>query len=138
MSKIALITGITGFAGSHLADYILKSHNCELFGIKRWRSRTENIEHLGKKVTIYECNIRDATSTRGLIEKIKPDRIFHLAAQSFVPTSWTAPEETLYTNIIGELNIFRNNLHCIINITYGIGLSIIKESVRAPQYHPHY
>jgi len=101
-----LITGITGFAGSHLADYLLENRDCEVFGIKRWRSRTESIEHLREKVTIYECDIRDATSTRGIIEKIKPDRIFHLAAQSFVPTSWSAPEETLYTNIIGELNIF--------------------------------
>jgi GDP-4-dehydro-6-deoxy-D-mannose reductase len=78
----------------------------EVFGIKRWRSRTENILHFEDKVKIYECDLRDATATREIIESVRPDGIFHLAAQSFVPTSWIAPHETLYTNVIGQLNIF--------------------------------
>ena len=101
-----LITGITGFAGSHLADYLIDKEGITVYGIKRWRSRTENIEHLIGKIEFYECDLRDASSTRDLIELIKPNMIFHLAAQSFVPTSWSAPAESLETNIIGELNLF--------------------------------
>lgn len=101
-----LITGVTGFVGSHLVDYLLTLQGVEVFGLKRWRSRTENIEHFEDRITLYECDIRDATSVRNAIEKIKPDRIFHLAAQSFVPMSWNAPSGTLETNIMGELNIF--------------------------------
>jgi GDP-4-dehydro-6-deoxy-D-mannose reductase len=101
-----LITGITGFVGSHLVDFLLQKGDIEVYGIERWRSRTENVEHVKDKIKFDECDIRDASSVREIISKIKPDRIFHLAAQSFVPTSWNAPAETLTTNIIGELNIF--------------------------------
>ncbi len=101
-----LITGITGFAGSHLADLCLTKKGVELFGIVRWRSRTENIEHIWDRVKLLECDLRDATSTRDAIEEIRPDYIFHLAAQSFVPTSWNAPTESLVTNIVGQLNVF--------------------------------
>jgi GDP-4-dehydro-6-deoxy-D-mannose reductase len=101
-----LITGITGFAGSHLADHCLEQRGVDVYGIIRWRSRTENIEHLQDKIKLLECDLRDATSTRDVIEEIRPDRIFHLAAQSFVPTSWRAPTESLVTNVIGQLNIF--------------------------------
>lgn len=102
-----LITGITGFAGSHLAEYILDHHpNVQIYGIRRWRSRTENIEHLLDKLSILECNLIDASSVKALIADVRPDKIFHLAAQSFVPSSWNAPAESLTTNIISQLNIF--------------------------------
>ena len=115
-----LITGITGFAGSHLADYCIANQDVELYGIIRWRSRTENIEHIWDKLNLLECDLRDASSTRQVIEDIMPDYIFHLAAQSFVPTSWSAPSESLTTNIIGQLNIFeavkKLDLNCRIQI----------------------
>ncbi len=115
-----LVTGITGFAGSHLADCLIERGDCEIFGILRWRSRTENIEHLGSKVTLLECDLRDASSTRDTLEKIRPEWIFHLAAQSFVPTSWIAPTESLTTNILGQVNIFeavrRLKLECRIQL----------------------
>lgn len=101
-----LITGVTGFVGSWLVDYLLPMPGMQIFGIKRWRSRTENIKHFEKKIKMYECDLKDSTSVRDAIEAIKPDRIFHLAAQSFVPTSWNAPSETLDINILGEVNIF--------------------------------
>ena len=100
-----LITGITGFAGSHLADYCLDRGGMDVYGMVRWRSRTENVEHFQDKVKLLECDLRDATSTRDVIDEIRPDYIFHLAAQSFVPTSWRAPTESLTTNVIGQLNI---------------------------------
>ena len=100
-----LITGITGFAGSHLAEFLLLK-KCEVHGIERWRSKTENIEEIKEKITLHECDIRDFHSIRKVMEEVKPEKIFHLAAQSFVLTSWNAPSETITTNIIGELNIF--------------------------------
>jgi GDP-4-dehydro-6-deoxy-D-mannose reductase len=115
-----LITGITGFAGSHLADYCLEKKGLEVYGIIRWRSRTENVEHMQNKVRLLECDLRDATSTRDVIDEVRPDYIFHLAAQSFVPTSWRAPTESLVTNVIGQLNVFeavrKINLNCRIQI----------------------
>jgi len=101
-----LITGITGFAGSHLAEYALDQEGVEVYGIRRWRSPTENIDHIIDQLNIVECDIRDAASVTGMIATVRPDRIFHLAAQSHVPTSWHAPAESLETNIIGQLNLF--------------------------------
>jgi GDP-4-dehydro-6-deoxy-D-mannose reductase len=101
-----LVTGITGFAGSHLVDYMLGMSGIEIFGLYRWRSPMDNIQHALDRIQLRECDLRDAFSVRDVIEEVKPDRIFHLAAQSFVPTSWTAPTESLVTNIVGQLNIF--------------------------------
>ncbi len=102
-----LITGITGFAGSHLADMLLEEHpEVEIFGTYRWRSRRENIQHIEGRVELVEADLRDYTSMQNALETSRPDAIFHLAAQSFVPSSWTAPNETLTTNIAGQTNIF--------------------------------
>lgn len=101
-----LITGITGFVGSHLADYIIKNHKgMEIHGLKRWRSRTDNIIHLKDKVKYHECDIKDAHNVYQIINKVKPDKIFHLAAQSFVPTSWESPAETFEANVVGQCNL---------------------------------
>jgi len=103
----ALITGMTGFAGSHLAEYLLAEHpDVEVFGTYRWRSRTDNIEHLRSRVKLLEADLRDYHSMYTALERSRPDYIFHLAAQSFVPSSWTAPNETLTTNIVGQTNLF--------------------------------
>src|SRR5258705_12709648 len=101
-----LVTGVTGFAGSHLVDLMLERGDAEIWGIQRWRSRTENIEHFRDKIRLVECDLRDAESTRDTLEQIRPDWIFHLAAQSFVPTSWKAPTESLTTNVLGQLHVF--------------------------------
>jgi len=106
-----LVTGITGFAGSHLVDSMLAKGGVQVFGLLRWRSRTENIEHFRSKVTLLECDLRDPISTRDAIEAVKPDWIFHLAAQSFVPTSWNAPGESLTTNTLGQLHLFEAVRH---------------------------
>ena len=100
-----LITGITGFVGSHLCDLLLNKKEVEIYGIKRLRSRIENIDHLQSKIVLLEGDVRDATSMRDILNKVRPDRIFHLAAQSFVPTSWKLPMEVLETNLMGQLNL---------------------------------
>lgn len=102
-----LITGIGGFVGSHLTELLLSKKGIDVFGIERWKASTENIEHIKDQIKFYgECDINDIVSMRDILKKIKPDYIIHLAAQSFVPTSWTAPAETLKTNIIGQVNLF--------------------------------
>ncbi len=103
-----LITGITGFAGSHLAEYILNKHpEAEVFGIVRWRSRMENVAAFRDRVELCEADLKDMVSLQGCLAHIKPDRIFHLAAQSFVPTSWTCPGETFAINATGQINLFQ-------------------------------
>ena len=104
----AFITGITGFAGSHLADFLLAEHpEVEIHGMLRWRSQRGNITHLDEsRVHLVEADLRDLNSMLGVLKQIKPDCIFHLAAQSYVPSSWTAPNDTLTTNIIGQTNLF--------------------------------
>lgn len=100
-----LITGITGFVGSHLAEYALARGGVEVFGTVRWRSRMENVEGILPDINLVDCDLRDSVAVRKCLTDIKPDYIFHLAAQSYVPASWNAPEETLTTNIISELNL---------------------------------
>lgn len=105
--KRVLITGITGFAGSHLADFLLEEHpEIEVWGTYRWRSRRENIEHIEGRIRLLECELDDATAVRRALEAARPDAIFHLAAQSFVPASWVAPADTLQSNILGQTNLF--------------------------------
>lgn len=98
-----LITGSTGFVAPHLARYI---HNLnedhEIFGTVLNRS---DLSKLPNFVTPVECELKDAGNVNDVVAEIKPDIIFHLAAQSFVYTSWKSPAETLMNNILGELNI---------------------------------
>jgi len=127
-----LITGITGFAGSHLAEYLLSRGDVEVYGLVRWRSKLDNLSDLAAQgrlntaaiemnitraemlaacarpdqVNLLQGDMTDAYSMRSLITVVQPDRIFHLAAQSFVPASWNLPAETLTANIVGEVNLF--------------------------------
>jgi GDP-4-dehydro-6-deoxy-D-mannose reductase len=100
-----LITGITGFVGSHLAELAL-ARGVDVVGALRWRSKTEHIEHLRDRITLVESDLRDLFSVRTLLEQARPDYIVHLAAQSFVAASWQMPSETLYTNAISQVNLF--------------------------------
>ena len=100
-----LITGITGFVGSHLAEFAL-AQGAKVYGTCRWRSNRENIAHVEDRIELLDCDLGDAHSTRQALESARPDWVFHLAAQSYVPRSWTAPAETLTTNCIGQINLF--------------------------------
>src|SRR6266704_555817 len=100
-----LITGITGFVGSHLTEWAL-SRGADVIGALRWRSNTEHIEHLRDRLTLIQSELRELSSARDLVERARPDYIVHLAAQSFVGASWQTPAETLMTNAIGQMNLF--------------------------------
>ncbi|MBE0544975.1 MAG: GDP-mannose 4,6-dehydratase [Verrucomicrobia bacterium] len=105
-----LITGITGFVGSHMAEYAL-AQGAEVFGACRWRSNTENIEPLRSKLHLVEADLRDQSSVQEMLAATKPDFIFHLAGQSQVMTSWQAPVETLQTNVIGQVHLLEAIRH---------------------------
>ncbi|MCK9541105.1 MAG: GDP-mannose 4,6-dehydratase [Novosphingobium sp.] len=102
-----LITGITGFVGSHMADFLLKKEpSCTIYASRRWRSRDENIKHLygNERVQFIEADLLDRGSLERLIGLSKPDVVFHFAAQSFPETSFIYPVHTLNTNTIGTTN----------------------------------
>lgn len=99
-----LITGITGFVGSHMAEYAL-AQGAEVCGACRWRSNTENIAMLRSRLRIIEADLRDQSSVQEMLATTRPDLIFHLAGQSQVMTSWHAPAETLQTNVIGQVHL---------------------------------
>lgn len=109
--KRALITGITGMVGSHLADFLLENTDWEIYGACRWRSPLDNVRHLlervNKKDRLYfeYADLNDEISLVELINKVKPDYVFHLAAQSYPLTSFTAPIDTLNTNILGTCRL---------------------------------
>lgn len=111
MSQRALITGITGMVGSHLADYLLGHTNWEIHGMARWRSPTDNVEHLvgrvnrGDGVFFHYGDLNDYASLIQVIRKVQPHYVFHLAAQSYPRTSFDAPEDTMNTNILGTLRL---------------------------------
>jgi len=123
--KQILVSGATGFVGSHMIDYILNNHpEIDLIvGSKRRRSDENNIKHLlhNPKVKLIDVDLEDSKSTDNIFLTFgKFDKCFHLAAQSFVKLSFDSPTETLITNIIGTLNILESirkfNLECIIQI----------------------
>ena len=103
-----LITGITGLIGSHLADFLLDRPDIEVVGFKRWRSSDRNIRHLMGRVTFIEGDIEDPYAVASMIERARPDRIFHLAAQSYPAESWNAPATTLGANVLGTLHVLES------------------------------
>ena len=102
-----LVTGITGFVGSHMANFILKNHDdVEIHGTKRYHlSRLEKAQYIFHKVEWHDCDLTDYFAVEDLIDNIRPDKIFHFAAQSFVSPSWKHP--TLYMNV---------NYNCTVNL----------------------
>ena len=107
----ALITGITGMVGSHMADYILDHTDWDVIGMYRWRSPLDNISHLvprvnrNDRVSLIYGDLRDSTSVNNVIKDVRPDFVFHLAAQSFPKTSFISPEDTLDTNVQGTFRV---------------------------------
>tara|TARA_Y100000294_G_scaffold26158_1_gene22158 strand:+ start:238 stop:1245 length:1008 start_codon:yes stop_codon:yes gene_type:complete len=111
MSKKVLITGITGMVGSHLVDYLLKNTNWKIYGLCRWRSPLDNVEHLlplAIKKTKLHFIYGDLTDISSIIKALnisKPDLVFHLAAQSYPKTSFDEGILTFNTNISGTYNL---------------------------------
>src|SRR4051812_31904363 len=107
----ALITGITGMVGSHLAEFLLENTDWEIFGLCRWRSPLTNLETLvprinrGDRIRLLYGDLRDTLSIQQVVRQAQPDYVFHLAAQSFPRTSFDAPLDTLDTNVQGTVRV---------------------------------
>jgi len=98
----ALITGITGQDGSYLAEFLLDK-GYEVSGMVR-RSSTENfvrINHIRDKINFVQGDLLDQNSLSSIIREVDPDEVYNLAAQSFVPTSWSQPGLTAEFNAVG-------------------------------------
>ncbi len=103
-----LITGIAGSGGSYLAEYIV--NNCpkvEVHGISRWHSTTatNNLEKIKDKVNVHECDLNDFSSVFRILNEVRPDAIFHLAAHANVRASFDTPNTVLSNNILGTSNL---------------------------------
>ena len=100
--------------GSHLADYLIDNTDWDIYGMYRWRSPLDNINNLIEKankkdrVHLVYGDLRDTTSIRNVVKDVRPDYVFHLAAQSFPKTSFTSPEDTLDTNIQGTTRLLES------------------------------
>jgi GDP-4-dehydro-6-deoxy-D-mannose reductase len=105
------ITGITGQVGSQLCDFMLENTDFDVIGLMRWQEPLDNIRHLSTRinsndrVSVEYGDLNDFGSMLKIIDKVKPEYISHLAAQSFPKTSFDIPVETLQTNIIGTANL---------------------------------
>jgi GDP-4-dehydro-6-deoxy-D-mannose reductase len=98
--KRVLVTGISGFAGSHLAESLVDL-GCEVHGTTRKATK-----HLREKITLHEADITSSERVISLFEQVRPNIVFHLAAESFVPTSFNNPVKVARTNIEGTINVF--------------------------------
>lgn len=119
VKKKALITGITGFAGSHLAELLLTEGH-EVWGTTRPRSQADNLNSIKNQLHLEDADLLDSHSLYSIVSKIKPDYIFHLAAQSFVQSSWASPANTMELNIVATVHLFeavrRAQLNSVIQI----------------------
>ncbi len=102
--KKALITGISGFAGSHLAQYLLNSGGFEISGTYLEDKSLENLEG-ADKIRLQKLNLLDETSTEKFVNQEKPDLLFHLAALTSPRNSFNNPKETFVNNISAQINI---------------------------------
>lgn len=142
--KTILISGINGFAGSYLAE-LLVSEGHEVHGTVRIRADLHRIEHIKDKITLHYMELTDYLSVEGVILKVKPDEIYHLAAQSVVRQSWDMPMENYMINTLGTVHMFEacrklEKKPAVLNVstseTYGLVEGSINENtVQNPNTH---
>src|SRR6202163_1791096 len=110
-ARRALITGITGMVGSHLAEFLLERTDWDIVGMCRWRSPLDNLASIAwrinatDRVSLLHGDLRDTMSIENVVANAKPDYVFHLAAQSFPRTSFDAPLDTMDTNVQGSVRV---------------------------------
>ena len=104
--KVALITGITGQDGSYLAELLLEK-GYEVHGVVRRSSliNTDRIDHIFDRIRLHYGDLTDSTNLIGIIQKVQPDEIYNLGAQSHVKVSFEMPEYTGQTDALGTLRV---------------------------------
>jgi GDP-4-dehydro-6-deoxy-D-mannose reductase len=112
-----LVTGATGFVGSHMVDFLLREHpELDVVGVKRYHlSRTDNCDHFFNEIQWADCNLKESCSVLRMIEDVQPDIIFHMAAESFVSPSWDHPVEYMNANYGMTVNILEAIRHLKLN-----------------------
>lgn len=106
-----LITGLGGFVSSHLVDFLIENTDHDIYGTMRWSDSLDNlsgvVDRINRKdrVFVLYADLNDAESMNKAVKDSKPSMVFHLAAQSYPKTSFTAPSETIQTNVTGTLNL---------------------------------
>ena len=100
----ALITGISGFIGSHLADFLV-GRGLEVWGTY-FRGGLENVSHLKGKLKFRRCDVRERGRVKEILRECRPELVFHLAAQSRPDLSWRDPWTTMEVNVLGTVNLF--------------------------------
>ena len=107
-----LITGGTGFVGSHMIDYILEyaiKPNQKIYCTKRWMEDTKNLDHIDDdRLEFIDCDLLDSLSIKRAVDISKPSKIFHFAAQSFPEVSFKTPVITLQTNTVGTTHLLES------------------------------
>ena len=99
----ALITGVAGFAGGHLAEHLVAATDWEVWGNVRSAADASSV---AQSVRTIIADLRDPQSVVDLVDRSRPDFVFHLAAQAFVPQSWVAPWDTYEANLRSQINLF--------------------------------
>jgi len=99
-----LVTGITGFAGGHLAERLTKQGD-EIFGVAR--SSGANLKHLNTSIELIAADLQQFEVVEAILARVQPEAIYHLAGQAFVPKAWSDPWATLENNLRPQLNILQ-------------------------------
>ena len=103
----ALITGMAGFAGSHLTDFLLNQHHVEVYGIDFPTADTRNIAQVMSRIALCRADLNDYDAVVSALDSIRPDTVFHLAAQASVRRAWADPASTIVNNVTAQLNLLR-------------------------------
>lgn len=113
MRKKIFITGINGFAGSHLAELLVKLGD-EVHGVVRSKKKVENITNVKDSLTLHEADLLEAETVHSILEKVRPEVVYHLAAYTPTGQSFKIPSETISNNVSCQVNLFegvrKNNL----------------------------
>ena len=107
-NKKILVTGANGFVGSHMLDYLLSKKKYKIYGLSQINAQKRNIKHLLNKVDFIEGDVTDRVSIDVIINKLKPDYIYHFAALSWVSPSWNMPSAYFNVNALGTINLLES------------------------------